>query len=98
MATPAAREAITALRAAGGGPLMFVQSGGCCAGSTPMCFPVGEFVIGDIDVLLGVAAGGPEDVRLPAGDDLRFVTIFPPASHQIAEAPPRAVLADCAVP
>jgi uncharacterized protein (DUF779 family) len=32
---------------------MFVQSGGCCAGSTPMCFPLGEFVVGDIDVLLG---------------------------------------------
>ena len=38
-ATPAAREAIRLLRAAGGGPVMFVQSGGCCAGSTPMCFP-----------------------------------------------------------
>jgi uncharacterized protein (DUF779 family) len=59
MATPAAREAITALRAAGGGPLMFVQSGGCCAGSTPMCFPVGEFVIGDVDVLLGDIDGCP---------------------------------------
>jgi Protein of unknown function (DUF779) len=39
-ATPAAREAITAPCAAGGGAVMFVQSGGCCAGSTPMCFPV----------------------------------------------------------
>jgi uncharacterized protein (DUF779 family) len=57
MATPAAREAISALRAARGGPVMFVQSGGCCAGSTPMCFPVGEFVIGDIDVLLGDVDG-----------------------------------------
>jgi uncharacterized protein (DUF779 family) len=46
IATPAAREAIRLLRAAGGGPVMFVQSGGCCAGSTPMCFPVGEFLIG----------------------------------------------------
>jgi uncharacterized protein (DUF779 family) len=58
-ATPAAREAIRLLRAVRGGPVMFVQSGGCCAGSTPMCFPVGEFVIGDIDVLLGDIDGCP---------------------------------------
>ena len=38
---------------------MFVQSGGCCAGSTPMCFPDGEFLIGDIDVLLGEIDGCP---------------------------------------
>ena len=59
IATPAAREAIRLLRAARGGPVMFVQSGGCCAGSTPMCFPVGEFLIGDIDVLLGEIDGCP---------------------------------------
>ena len=41
-ATPAAREAIRLLCAARGAPVMFVQSGGCCAGSTPMCFPAGE--------------------------------------------------------
>lgn len=35
------------------GPLMFHQSGGCCDGSSPMCFPAGEFVTGDSDVLLG---------------------------------------------
>lgn len=52
-ATPAARSAITALRAARGAPVMFVQSGGCCAGSTPMCFPDGEFLVGDVDLLLG---------------------------------------------
>ena len=58
-ATPAAREAITALRAARGAPVMFVQSGGCCAGSTPMCFPHGEFLIGDVDTLLGDIDGSP---------------------------------------
>jgi uncharacterized protein (DUF779 family) len=57
--TPAAREAISRLRAAQGGPVMFVQSGGCCAGSTPMCFPDGELIIGDIDVLLGDIDGCP---------------------------------------
>ena len=58
-ATPAARKAITRLRAARGGQVMFVQSGGCCAGSTPMCFPMGEFLLGDMDVLLGDIEGSP---------------------------------------
>ena len=35
------------------GPLMFHQSGGCCDGSSPMCYPDGEFIVGDRDVLLG---------------------------------------------
>ncbi|OBI16827.1 MULTISPECIES: DUF779 domain-containing protein [unclassified Mycobacterium] len=36
------------------GPVMFHQSGGCCDGSSPMCFPRGDFLVGDRDVLLGV--------------------------------------------
>ena len=35
------------------GPLMFHQSGGCCDGSAPMCYPDGEFKIGQHDVHLG---------------------------------------------
>jgi uncharacterized protein (DUF779 family) len=35
------------------GPLMFHQSGGCCDGSSPMCFPAGEFITSERDVLLG---------------------------------------------
>jgi uncharacterized protein (DUF779 family) len=35
------------------GALMFHQSGGCCDGSSPMCFPAGEFITSDQDVLLG---------------------------------------------
>jgi len=35
------------------GPLMFHQSGGCCDGSAPMCYPRGEFRVGGSDVLLG---------------------------------------------
>jgi uncharacterized protein (DUF779 family) len=58
-ATPAAREAISRLRATRGAPVMFVQSAGCCAGSTPMCFPEGEFIIGDVDILLGDIDGSP---------------------------------------
>lgn len=36
------------------GPLMFHQSGGCCDGSSPMCYPVGMFLVGPSDVRLGV--------------------------------------------
>jgi uncharacterized protein (DUF779 family) len=41
------------------GPVMFHQSGGCCDGSAPMCFPRGEFLVGDQDVLLGDIGGQP---------------------------------------
>jgi uncharacterized protein len=41
------------------GPLLFHQSGGCCDGSAPMCFPRGEFRLGERDVLLGELAGTP---------------------------------------
>jgi uncharacterized protein (DUF779 family) len=36
------------------GSLMFHQSGGCCDGSSPMCYPAGDFLVGDRDVLLAV--------------------------------------------
>lgn len=36
------------------GPLMFHQSGGCCDGSSPMCYPEGDFITSDNDILLGV--------------------------------------------
>ena len=35
------------------GPLVFHQSGGCCDGSAPMCFPRSEFKVGSRDVFLG---------------------------------------------
>ncbi|GAA2643972.1 DUF779 domain-containing protein [Streptomyces lunalinharesii] len=46
------------------GPLMFHQSGGCCDGSAPMCYPAGEFRTGASDVLLAelVVNGVPEPV------------------------------------
>jgi uncharacterized protein len=46
------------------GPLMFHQSGGCCDGSSPMCFLDGEFITSDADVLLGdiVVGGTPATV------------------------------------
>ena len=41
------------------GPLMLFQSGGCCDGSSPMCFPDGEFLVGPNDLLLGEVEGCP---------------------------------------
>lgn len=43
------------------GPLMFHQSGGCCDGSAPMCYPVGMFLTGPGDVLLGTLDVGLDD-------------------------------------
>jgi uncharacterized protein len=56
IATDAAVDLIEKLRTIHG-PLMFHQSGGCCDGSQPMCFPDGEFKVGQTDVLLGTVAG-----------------------------------------
>ena len=50
--TPAAEELLVRLTAIHG-PLMFHQSGGCCDGSAPMCYPDGDFKIGGSDVHLG---------------------------------------------
>jgi len=46
------------------GPLMFHQSGGCCDGSSPMCYQAGEFRVGGSDVLLQElkVAGIPEAI------------------------------------
>ncbi|MEE6175576.1 DUF779 domain-containing protein [Mycobacterium sp. 050134] len=44
------------------GPVMFHQSGGCCDGSSPMCYPRGDFLVGDRDVLLGVLDVGTDGV------------------------------------
>ncbi|MGY0692134.1 DUF779 domain-containing protein [Virgibacillus sp. FSP13] len=41
------------------GPLMFHQSGGCCDGSSPMCYPRDEFRVGESDILLGEIGDTP---------------------------------------
>ena len=56
--TATAAEIIDRLRQKHGA-LMFHQSGGCCDGSSPMCFTEGEFITGDSDVLLGEIHGCP---------------------------------------
>src|SRR5919206_4375384 len=50
--TPRAAQLVRRLRAEHG-PLMFHQSGGCCDGSAPMCYPDGDFKTGGSDVRLG---------------------------------------------
>ena len=54
--SPAAAEIVARLKARHG-DLLFHQSGGCCDGSAPMCYPVGDFRTGPQDVLLGRIAG-----------------------------------------
>lgn len=56
MATLPALQLIETLRVRHG-PVLFHQSGGCCDGSSPMCYPVGEFIVGDRDVRLGEIGG-----------------------------------------
>ena len=60
-ATPAALVLLAEI-IADHGPVMFHQSGGCCDGSSPMCYPQGEFTLGDHDVRLG--AIGPDDTEV----------------------------------
>ncbi|WP_313927911.1 DUF779 domain-containing protein [Pseudoxanthomonas sp.] len=55
-ATPAALALLARLQARHG-PVLFHQSGGCCDGSSPMCYPVGDFIVGDRDVRLGEIGG-----------------------------------------
>ncbi|PIT01675.1 acetaldehyde dehydrogenase [Bradyrhizobium nitroreducens] len=57
-ATSAAVELLAKI-VADHGPVMFHQSGGCCDGSSPMCYRQGEFLIGDHDILLGHISGMP---------------------------------------
>ena len=56
--TPEAAALVRRLRELHG-PLLFHQSGGCCDGSAPMCYPQGEFRVGGQDVRLGEIEGCP---------------------------------------
>lgn len=58
LATEAALELIRELQAEHG-DLLFHQSGGCCDGSSPMCYPRNEFRVGASDVWLGEIGGQP---------------------------------------
>ncbi len=55
-ATPEAVDLINLLRSEHG-DVLFHQSGGCCDGSAPMCYPTGDYMVGDDDVHLGTIGG-----------------------------------------
>ena len=61
--TPDAVELLRRIRA-DHGQVMFHQSGGCCDGSSPMCYPVGEFLTGDSDILVGDLAVDEDTVSV----------------------------------
>ena len=64
LATPAAARLVEQLRTKHG-RVLFHQSGGCCDGSSPMCYPEREFIVGDRDVLLGAIADAPFYISAP---------------------------------
>ncbi|WP_291068506.1 DUF779 domain-containing protein [Hyphomonas sp.] len=55
-ATPAARDLIAEIRK-DHPDILFHQSGGCCDGSSPMCYPVSDFRVGEVDICLGEIDG-----------------------------------------
>ena len=57
-ATPEALALLAEIQAEHG-PVLFHQSGGCCDGSSPMCYPQGDFMLSEADVKLGEIGGAP---------------------------------------
>jgi uncharacterized protein (DUF779 family) len=66
-ATPAALALIAELQDEYG-EILFHQSGGCCDGSSPMCYPAGEFRIGGGDIRLGEVGGAPVYIGRAQGE------------------------------
>ena len=58
-ATLSAKKLLNDLKKVHGNDLLFHQSGGCCDGSAPMCFPAKEYQVGDSDIKLGEIDGTP---------------------------------------
>lgn len=67
IATPAALALIAELQAEHG-DILFHQSGGCCDGSSPMCYPAGEFRLGASDIRLGAVGGAPVYIGRAQGE------------------------------
>lgn len=58
-ATDEALTLISAIKKVHGSNLLFYQSGGCCDGSAPMCFPASDYMVGSQDVLVGCIGDVP---------------------------------------
>jgi hypothetical protein len=69
------------------GPLMFHQSGGCCDGSSPMCYPDGDFITSEADVLLGQRGEGPGQRVLGRGPGGRALPDQVPAADRRGACP-----------
>jgi uncharacterized protein (DUF779 family) len=63
-ATPAAQRLLAEI-IEDHGPVLFHQSGGCCDGSSPMCYPRNEYIIGEHDVLMGWIGETPFYISAP---------------------------------
>jgi hypothetical protein len=75
---------------------MFHQSGGCCDGSSPMCYPDGEFIVDDRDVLLAILNVGD---GVPVWIGMRFLSrerAFSDAENQLLAGQPPVTGADYA--
>lgn len=74
-ATPEALRLIEEIRA-DVPEILFHQSGGCCDGSSPMCYPAGEFRVGAHDVRLGEVAGVPVYISGPQFEAWRHTQLI----------------------
>ena len=74
-ATPTALELIEEIRA-DHPEILFHQSGGCCDGSSPMCYPASDFRIGERDVKLGEIAGVPVYISGPQFEAWRHTQLI----------------------
>lgn len=74
-ATAAARDLIREIRA-DYPDILFHQSGGCCDGSSPMCYPADDFKVGSRDVRLGEVDGVPVYISGPQFDAWRHTQLI----------------------
>ena len=74
-ATPAARDLIQEIRA-DYPDILFHQSGGCCDGSSPMCYPADDFKVGSRDVRLGEVDGVPVYISGPQFEAWRHTQLI----------------------
>ncbi|HEX7710771.1 MAG TPA: DUF779 domain-containing protein [Sphingomonadaceae bacterium] len=75
VATAAALELIGEIRT-DHPDIIFHQSGGCCDGSSPMCYPASDFRIGERDVKLGEVAGVPVYISGPQFEAWRHTQLI----------------------
>ena len=87
--TLSAKKLLSELKEVHGDDLLFHQSGGCCDGSAPMCYPVKEYTVGNSDVKLGEVDGTPfyinEDQYEISNVDITYVGQLPKLNPYIPQ-------------